>query len=259
MQWANSGYHPTPTIVEAAQALYRNHAVEEITQSGADAQNVVSTKDEALHLSVSIRSFRAESLSEFVGHLVENRPLEARAAYALIAERYPIKLTRDLSLARQWLRAHARGSERFGLVASSGANRLRPERIFMKSQIDPPIWFLNDRTDVRSSFYMEEVASEFDIQGLELDWAGVCWDADYRYETGGWKHYSFRGANWQRVNAIEKKLFLKNAYRVILTRARQGMTIFVPAGDPSDPTRPCRFYDQTYDYLRSCGLQELSA
>lgn len=222
-------------------------------------RNVASTKDEALHLGVSIRSFRAESLSEFVGHVVENRPELARAAYTMIAERYPLRLTRDLNYARQWLRSNARGSERFGLVASSGANRLRPEGIFMKSQIDPPIWFLNDRTDVRSSFYMEEVASEFDIQGLELDWTGVCWDADYRYEVGGWKHYSFRGTNWQRVNAIEKKLYLKNAYRVLLTRARQGMVVFVPKGNPADPTRPCSFYDQTYEYLRLCGVPDNSS
>jgi len=112
---------------------------------------------------------------------------------------------------------------------------------------------------VRSSYYLEEVASEFDIQGLELDWTGVCWDADYRYESGAWKHYSFRGTKWQRSNATEKQLFLKNAYRVILTRARQGMVIFVPLGSPSDPTRPCAYYDKTFDYLLSCGLPELIA
>lgn len=222
-------------------------------------KKVVAIKDEALHLGVSMRSFRAESLSEFVGHIVENRPVDARRTYAMIANRYPIQLTRDLSTARRWLRNKARGSERFGLVASSGANRLLPEGIFMKSQIDAPVWFLNDRTDVRSSYYLEEVASEFDIQGLELDWTGVCWDADYRFEAGAWKHYSFRGTKWQRSNAVEKQLFLKNAYRVILTRARQGMVIFVPRGSPTDPTRPCAYYDQTFDYLRSCGLPELIA
>ena len=219
-------------------------------------KKVVATQDEALHLGVSMRSFRAESLSEFVGHVIENRPTDARLAYEKIADRYPIRLTRDLGTARQWLRDQGRGSERFGLVASSGANRLRPEGIFMKSQIDAPVWFLNDRTDVRSSYYLEEVASEFDIQGLELDWVGVCWDADYRYEAGSWKHYSFRGTKWQHSNAVEKQLFLKNAYRVILTRARQGMVIFVPRGSDTDLTRPCAHYDQTFDYLRSCGLTE---
>ncbi len=115
----------------------------------------------------------------------------------------------------------------------------------MKATIDAPIWFLNDRADVRSSFYLEEVASEFDVQGLELDWAGVCWDADYRYESEGWRHYAFRGAKWQRAIALERKLFLKNAYRIILTRARQGMVIFVPRGDIGDATRPPSFYDSS--------------
>jgi DUF2075 family protein len=112
---------------------------------------------------------------------------------------------------------------------------------------------------VRSSYYLEEVASEFDIQGLELDWVGVCWDADYRYEAGSWKHYSFRGTKWQHSNSAEKQLFLKNAYRVILTRARQGIVIFVPRGSDTDLTRPCVHYDQTFDYLRSCGLTEFIA
>ena len=219
---------------------------------------VVATKDEALHLGVSMRSFRAESLSEFVGHVVENRPHQARAAFEKICARYPIKISRDLEATRHWLRESARGSERYGLVASSGANRLRPEGIFMKSAVDAPVWFLNDRADVRSSFYLEEVASEFDVQGLELDWTGVCWDADYRFEDGEWKHYNFRGTKWERANAVEKRLFLKNAYRVILTRARQGMVIFVPRGDPTDPTRPASFYDPTYAYLRLCGLPELT-
>jgi hypothetical protein len=222
-------------------------------------KGIVAIKDEALHLGVSMRSFRAESLSEFVGHLIENRPQNALLTYEKIADRYPIQLTRDLSTVRQWLRNKARGSERFGLVASSGANRLRPEGIFMKSQIDATVWFLNDRTDVRSSYYLEEAASEFDVQGLELDWAGVCWDADYRYEDNSWKHYSFRGTKWQRSNTSEKRLFLKNAYRVILTRARQGMVIFVPIGSPTDPTRHCTYYDQTYEYLLSCGLPEIIA
>ena len=221
-------------------------------------KQIKMVKDEALHLGVSMRSFRAESLSEFVGHIVDNKSIQARAAYSLIAERYPIQLTRDLGAARRWLREQGRGSERYGLVASSGANRLRPEGIFMKAAVDAPVWFLNDREDVRSSFYLEEVASEFDVQGLELDWTGVCWDADYRYENGAWAHYSFRGTNWQRVSANEKRLFLKNAYRVILTRARQGMVIYVPYGSSTDPTRPCTYYDQTYEYLRSCGLKELT-
>lgn len=216
----------------------------------------VERKD-ALHLGVSMRSFRAESLSDFTGHVVENRPDQARQAYEKIAERYPIVITRNLNEARSWLRDKARGSERFGLIASSGANRLRPEGIFVKAKVDAPIWFLNDREDVRASYYMEEVATEFDVQGLELDWVGMCWDADFRYEQRRWKHYSFRGTKWQRTNADERQLYLKNAYRVILTRARQGMVIFVPVGNPVDPTRHPSFYDETFNYLLRCGLTVL--
>lgn len=210
-----------------------------------------------LHLAVSMRSFRAEALSSFVRLVIENRPAEARATYAEISQRYPIWLTRNLEEARGWLRHQARGSERFGLLASSGAHRLRPEGINVATKIDAPTWFLNDRTDVRSSFYCEEVATEFDVQGLELDWAGVCWDADYRYADGVWTHLSFRGTHWQQIIAAERRLYLKNAYRVILTRARQGMIIFVPWGSVEDPTRPPVFYDQTFEFLHTCGLRVL--
>jgi hypothetical protein len=213
-----------------------------------------SSSDESLHLGVSIRSFRAEALSEFVGYVVDNRPDEARVTYQAIADRYPILLTRSLAEARSWLRNKARGSERFGLTASSGANRLRSEGIWIKSKIDAPVWFLNDKADVRSSYYLEETASEFDIQGLELDWTCVCWDADFRYDNNQWQYFSFRGTKWQRINAAERQLYLKNAYRVLLTRARQGLAIFVPCGDSSDPTRDPQFYDQIYAHLLNCGI-----
>jgi hypothetical protein len=177
-------------------------------------------KVDALHLAVSMRSFRAEALSEFVGHVVENRPDEARQTFRLITATYPIAITRSLQAARNWLCKKARGNERFGLLASSGAYRLRPEGIHVKSSVDAPIWFLNGADDVRSSFYLEEVATEFDVQGLELDWCGVCWDADFRYSDGSFNCLSFRGTKWQKINAPERQLFLKNAYRVLLTRAR---------------------------------------
>jgi hypothetical protein len=220
-------------------------------------ENISVRKCPELHLSVSMRSFRAEALSSFVRLVIENRPDEARTLYAKISERYPIWLTRNLDEARQWLRSQARGSERFGLLASSGGHRLRADGIHVKTKIDAPTWFLNDRTDVRSSFYCEDVATEFDIQGLELDWAGVCRDADFRYSGDRWSYLSFRGTCWQHVNASQRQLFLKNAYRVILTRARQGMVIFVPKGSVEDPTRAPAFYDQTFDFLRACGLRVL--
>lgn len=216
-----------------------------------------TTRDESLHLGVSIRSFRAETLSEFVGYVVDNRPDRALIAYQAIADKYPILLTRSLAEARSWLRNKARGSERYGLIASSGANRLRPDGIWIKTKIDAPLWFLNDKADVRSSYYLEETASEFDIQGLELDWTCVCWDADFRYDNEQWQYFGFRGTKWQRVNTAERQLYLKNAYRVLLTRARQGMVIFVPPGDPSDPTRDPQMYGEIYAYLLKCGIASI--
>jgi hypothetical protein len=213
-------------------------------------------KHPELHLSVSMRSFRAERLSSFVSSVLDNDQISAKSILTELLDRYPIWMTRDLNEARSWLRQVARGSERYGLVASSGAQRLRPEGVHVKSKIDPASWFLNDRLDVRSSFYLEDVATEFDIQGLELDWVGVCWDADLRYQTGDWHCHAFRGSKWQNVKAETRKRYLVNAYRVLLTRARQGMVLFVPKGDDSDPTRSCGFYDETFRFLLECGVPD---
>lgn len=227
----------------------------------ADARRLLAAssviKEPDLHLSVSMRSFRAEALSSFVGAVLEGNAARASSLLPPILSRYPLFLSRDLAAVRRWLRTTARGSERFGLVASSGAHRLRPDGIHIKAAIDPSNWFLNDRTDVRSAYYLEEVGTEFDVQGLELDWSGVCWDANLRYVGGAWQCHNFRGDRWQSVNAPERKLYLVNAYRVLLTRARQGMVIFVPRGDAEDPTRPPAFYDGTYAFLRECGVPDL--
>jgi hypothetical protein len=210
--------------------------------------------DEDLHLAVSMRSYRAEALSDFVSHLINNAPREAQSTYERIRSDYPIFLTRNLNAAKDWLRKSGRGTERFGLVASSGAQRLRPEGIYIKADIEPATWFLNPKTDVRSSFYLEDVASEFLVQGLELDWVGVCWDGDFHYKNECWNYQSFKGTKWQSIRDGSRQLYLKNAYRVLLTRARQGMVLFVPTGDSSDLTRCPSFYDDTYKYLRSCGI-----
>jgi len=143
------------------------------------------------------------------------------------------------------------------LVASSGASRLKPEGINVHEKIDATYWFLNGKTDVRSCYYLEDPATEFDIQGLELDWVGVCWDADFRVVNARWSHHKFRGTAWQNVNNISQRSYLANAYRVLLTRARQGMVIYIPPGDQSDPTRPPEFYDGTAEYLEKCGLKYL--
>ncbi len=151
--------------------------------------NVV--KDDSLHLAVSMRSFRAENVSAFVKAVLDCEGRRAHEILAQVSPRYPIALTRDLDKAKQWIRTHARGSERFGLVASSGAQRLKPHAIDVRVDINPIHWFLGDSKDTRSSFYMEDAAAEFQVQGLELDWACVTWDADLRYAQSDWNYHSF--------------------------------------------------------------------
>ncbi len=159
--------------------------------------------------------------------------------------------------AKEWLKTKARGSERYGIVVSSQAQRLKPYAIDVKSPIDPIHWFLDEKDDIRSSFYLEDVATEFQVQGLELDWACITWDGDLRYSPDGWQHYSFSGNKWQNIRKEERKMYQKNAYRVLLTRARQGMIIVVPKGDPEDKTRKAEYYNSTYDYLKRVGIIEL--
>lgn len=211
-----------------------------------------------LHLNVSIRSFRTELLSKLVHHIISNEPEKAQDIYSKLKDKYPICISRDLASAKKWIKRHARGTEQYGIIASSGAIRLKPDSINVKQQVKAPIWFLNDRDDIRSSYFMEDVATEFDIQGLEIDWACVCWDADLRYKGNAWAHYRFKGTKWQKVNNEENIRYLENAYRVLLTRARQGMVIYVPQGSNEDPTRKCEYYNEIYNYLKKCGVKEIS-
>jgi len=214
-----------------------------------------------LHLKTSIRSFRADKQSQFVDFLLDNNPQKTREVYQLISDKYPVFLTRNISKAKEWAKKQVRGSQRCGVLACSSAQRLKPEGIYVPTNIDVKNWFLADTNDLRSSNMMEITASEFKVQGLEIDWAVVCWDADLRRndKNDGWDHYSFRGSKWMKRNKPEQKRYLVNSYRVLLTRARQGMVIFVPKGvDPEeDLTRNFSYYDGIYSYLRSCGIQEL--
>ena len=209
-----------------------------------------------LNLSVSLRSFRAEKLSAFISAVISGDAIRAREIKEHLTN-YPIYLTRDLEKAKDQLRQWARGSERIGLVASSNAIRLKPSGIFVKGEIDPTLWFLKGKSDIRSSHYLEDVATEFDVQGLEIDWVGVCWDANFRVEEGKWITYNFSGSKWQSVHDLEKQKYIANSYRVLLTRGRQGIVIFVPDGNDADPTRKKTFYDQTYDFLKICGIGEI--
>lgn len=210
--------------------------------------------ENSLHLAVSMRSFRAEKVSHFVKSVLDLNADDAICYSENIQEKYPIRLTRSLDSAKKWIRESARGSERYGMVVSSQASRLKPLAIDIRVNVDPAHWFLGDKADVRSSWYLEDVATEFVVQGLELDWVCMVWDADFRLTKEGWKHSSFVGDKWQNIHKKERQAFLKNAYRVLLTRARQGMVVVVPEGSTDDPTRAPQFYDETYNYLKSVGL-----
>lgn len=219
-------------------------------------------KVDSLHLSVSMRSFRSEHVALLVKNILDLNIEEAKANYQAVKERYPIVITRDLSKAKQWLKSKARGSERYGLIVSSKAARLKPDGIDVKSPMNPVNWFLEGKDDIRSSYFLEDVATEFDVQGLELDWICVTWDADFRYTPSGWSHYELRFTSdgptkWNNIGKDYRKQYLKNAYRVLLTRARQGMIIVVPTGDINDSTRLPSYYDATYKYLREIGIETI--
>lgn len=368
--WAMSPYNPTPTIIQAATALYRrknlqNKSIADITRSDASGRSLERTSNavlniireserekhksicfvtgvpgagktlvglniaialfdankeksddedrslavylsgngplvkvlrealardaveqkhpmDDLHLAVSQRSFRAENLSNFVKQLLDVNVEAARNQFKILSSNYPIVLTRDLEKAKEWLRSKARGSERYGLLVSSQAYRLRPLSIDVRCKPDTVHWFLDDVTDIRSSLFLEDVATEFDVQGLELDWAGVVWDGDMIYDpehvvlsardrkkpelTGDmWTHRSFNGGAWQNIASSLRQMYQINAYRVLLTRARQGMIICVPYGNDDknidgsyqDTTRLPIFYDNTYNYLKSLGIKDV--
>ena len=212
---------------------------------------------EKLHLATSVRSFRTPELAAFVKAVLDADTDKAKQLWLKIKDKYPIVITRELGKAKTWVRDHCQGTTRYGLLACSGALRLKPEGIFVKNEISVENWFLNEKDDIRSSYALEDVVTEFDIQGLELDYSIVAWDADYRYVDGEWTYNSFKGSRWNNVSAEERRLYLKNAYRVLLTRARQGMAIFVPQGSDSDHTRKCEWYDGNYGYLKEIGITEL--
>ena len=235
-----------------------------------DNKNV--TYSDSLHLGVSLRSFRAEKLSAFVHSMLSFNP-DAATIYSEIKNRYPIVLTRDMSKAREWLRKQVRGTQRTGVLVTKTAARFKPLAVDILEQGDENAvhWFLEDKNDIRSSNYLEDAATEIQVQGLELDYTCVLWDADMRCIGDEWKYFNFNGRTaWREEtgnsdSSIERRKYMLNAYRVLLTRARMGMVICVPTGNgnktvggfPEDATRLPEFYNGTYEYLRSLGLEEL--
>lgn len=265
-QEINTGEAGISEWVESLQRTYKNWNIyisSRLTDSEYGAGTVLEKLEtsknveykENLHLSVSLRSFRAENVSLLVKQLLDIEESEARNSLLELKEKYPIVITRDVNKAKRWLKSQARGTERYGIVVSSQAERLKPYAIDVKTPINPVHWFLDDKTDVRSSYYLEDVGTEFHVQGLELDWVCVTWDADFRYSSEGWKNWSFRGNKWMHIKKAERKNYQKNAYRVLLTRARQGMVIVVPLGDVEDPTRNPEYYDPTFSYLEHVGFE----
>lgn len=215
--------------------------------------------EDSLHLRINLRSLRAENVSSFVDALLSPNLKEAKKLFASINEHYPIRLTRDFDKAKKWLKDQAKTNERYGILASSKAQRLRPLAIDVShsQSMNVKSWFLNDRKDVHSSYYLEDIATEFQVQGLEIDWACVAWDGDLIYDDARWKHRMFRTNGWQRMKNEKLQQYHINAYRVLLTRARRGMVICVPTGDLEDPTRDPQNYNTTYQYLKSIGIKEL--
>lgn len=221
-----------------------------------------------LHLGVSLRSFRAERLSTFVHSLLLFNPDAAELYKDVVSHGYPIVLTRSMDKARKWLRQQARGSQQTGILISKVSARFKPLAVHVLPQGEDNAvhWFLEDKTDVRSSNFLEEAATEIQVQGLEIDFACVLWDADMRYDNGRWSFWKFNGkTQWISENNIENQKYMLNAYRVLLTRARQGIVICVPEGNgrltpegfPEDPTRLPTFYNPTYEYFKGLGMKEI--
>ena len=225
--------------------------------AGSRADAAITAFEPALHLATSMRSFRAENLSRFVKALLDGEGDLARELFTEFRAHYPIVLTRSMREARRWIRRQRRGTERAGLVASSSAQRLKPHGIDIRVNIDPVHWFLSPPQDTRSSLYLEDAATEFQVQGLELDWTIVTWDADLRWRGSDWTYHNFRGAKWTDVKKPERQKYLKNAYRVLLTRARQGMVIFVPPGAKRDRTRNPAFYAGVSEHLTNLGVRQV--
>ena len=227
----------------------RDSSIDELL--GGHAYNVIPE----LHLSVNMRSFRSEKLSDFVKAIIDNRPEDAKKIYLEIKDKYPVAITRDLNAAKNWVRTKSRGTERYGLMASSAAERLRAKGIWASNEIKPTKWFLDGKDEVDSSFQLEITATEFAVQGLEIDYGIVAWDGDFRYNGNEFEYKRFTRNMWCNVNSDIRKQYLKNAYRVLLTRSRQGFIIFVPEGSNIDSSTSPKIYDKTFEYLKSIGLE----
>jgi hypothetical protein len=246
-----------PEALQGGASLANHRLFEGVRPSNCQIVEVA-----ALHLDVSVRSLRAQMIAQWVNLVLRREPEAARTVIRGGRE-FPLVLTRNLNMARRWLRDRSRGERRCGLVVSSGSIRHRAYGIEVSSAFRRGYayeeWFLARRDDVRSSHQLEVAATEFECQGLELDWVGVCWGDDFCQDpcSGQWRYQQFRGNRWQGVRNEEAQRYLVNKYRVLLTRAREGMVIWVPPGEPSDPTREAAPLDATAAYLTDAGVSSL--
>lgn len=241
-----------------------DHSTGNLTLFDNQPEKIDIVEDSNLHLKVSIRSYKAQELSKWVGSVLDNNPEQANSIFTNSLKHFPIYITRCLDTLKYWLRDKSRGTRRIGIIASSGGRRLKALGFDPyyglrgdSSQDELGAWYLNPTNDVRSSNFLEIIATEYAIQGLEIDWAGLLWDSDLRKMNGVWDFKQFKGTKWQSVNDEQKRQFILNKYRVLMTRAREGMIIYVPTGDLSDETRLPEFYNETYAYLKRCGLIEV--
>jgi Uncharacterized conserved protein (DUF2075) len=250
-------------VIASAEALDGGESVAGRALLSDELQFKHVTKESALHLDTCIRSHQAEDLATWV-----NRVLEGDATGAArLSEKFgnfPILLSRDLPQAKTWLLQNARGHRRCGLVASSGAVRLRAYGIetsmAIREAYSYPQWFLAPRGDVRSSYQLETVATEFEIQGLELDFVGLCWGGDFTWDkqSNAWRHAEFKGDKWKHVTKQLRVVLVKNKYRVLMTRSREGLLIWVPRGSADDATQDVGAMDDTAEYLIRCGAVRIS-
>ena len=268
-QSINKGEAGLKEWIESILRRYRSWDVyisQAILESGELSQEQIKAipqlkPREELHLEMSMRSFRSESVSLFINQLLDLKVKEAKSTLSeLIENNYPIVLTRSLERAKRWLRSKKRGNERMGLLASSKAERLKAISINVKYSPNFVHWFLQDSQDIRSSDTLEDALTEFEVQGLEIDWACVAWDADLRLseDKHSWEHFQLRGGDkWQNIKKPVNQEYQINAYRVLLTRARQGIVVLIPEGDDTDTTRKREWYDRTYNYLKGIGIPEI--
>jgi hypothetical protein len=252
------------TVYVSGELIYRSDIISPNILFEKDPINIDIVEDSHLQLNVSIRSYKAKELSQWVDSMLSGDAYGTKTIHDEYLGEYPIYITRDVENTKAWLRNKEKGSTRIGLIASSGGRRLRPlgyDPFYGlrgdSSQDELGAWYLNPPDDVRSSNFLEVIATEYAVQGLEIDWAGVLWDCDLRRVSNGWDYCQFKGTKWQKVSNSQRKQYIINKYRVLLTRARQGLVICVPLGNSLDSSRLPDFYNDTYTFLRECGIREI--